>query len=481
MAVVTDPVKIQHLYWRARLGITPDDLHRDTHKHLNKLISRTLRGGENSPARIQVPEADMLAGILPLQWRTMSKADRIKIFKKSELGIRHLNLAWLQEMATTDHPLLEKMSLFWHGHFACREGNVIHNQILLQVIRENALGNFGDLLFGVSKSAAMLQFLNNQQNRKQHPNENFAREVMELFTMGLGNYTEEDVREGARAFTGWGFDYTGQFIFRPGLHDNGVKVFLGKKGNFNGDDALNIILENKATSYHITRKIYRFFVNDTPDDHIVKLLADKFYQSHYDIRSLMEEIFRADWFYEDKNVGTIIKSPVELMAGMLRTVPADFKREEALLLFQRILGQVLFYPPNVGGWPGGRNWIDSSSLMFRMRLPQIIYYSREFNVRPKDMPDEMTDDQMTMQANDNLMKKLAQKVNAETNWDGYIRAFSGQGRPELPGLIADTLIVNSPENVNKHILDHFSDQSTRENYIKTLSINLMSTPEYQLC
>jgi uncharacterized protein (DUF1800 family) len=481
MPVVADPVKIEHLYWRARLGITPADLQRAEHKHLKRLVAKTMHGGEKHPPALTVPESAEMSAMEPGQLKTMSREDRRALLKMSEDGIRHLNLAWLDEMALTDHPLLEKMSLFWHGHFACRIGNVLHNQQLLQVIRDNALGNFTDLLFGVSKSAAMLQFLNNQQNRKQHPNENFAREVMELFTMGRGNYTEVDVREGARAFTGWGFDYTGAFKFRPNLHDTGEKVFLGKKGNFDGDDVLNIILQNKATAYFITRKLYRFFVNDTPDENVIGPLAEKFYQSNYDLKFLMESIFSSDWFYEESNVGAIIKSPVELIAGMRRTVPAVFQKPEVMLLFQRVLGQVLFYPPNVAGWPGGKSWIDSSSLMFRLRLPQIIYYSEQFSVHPKEMPDEIIDDHMSMQASDNALKEMSRKVDATVSWDPYLKAFGSVRLEDLPGEIASILIVNAPRRINKSLLDNYSDQGSRDNYIKTITINLMSTPEYQLC
>lgn len=481
MTLVADPVKIQHLYWRARLGITPDDLQSAEHKHLKRLIVKTMHGGEKKPALVTVPEVNEMQKINPSQLKDMSKDDKRALQKMNEEGIRNLNLAWMQEIIGTDHPLLEKMSLFWHGHFACRVGNVNHNQQLLQVIRDNALGNFGDLLMGVSKNAAMLQFLNNQQNRKQHPNENFAREVMELFTMGRGNYTEDDIKEGARAFTGWGFDYTGQFKFRPNLHDYGNKVFLGKTGQFDGDDVLNIILENKATAYHITQKLYRFFVNDEPDDQYIKPLADQFYQSNYDLRSLMERMISADWFYEQANVGAIIKSPVELMAGMLRTIPATFQNDQSLLLFQRVLGQVLFYPPNVAGWPGGKTWIDSSTLMFRLRLPQIAYHSEQFSIHPKDMPDEIMDEGMSMQMNDAVMKQLTKRADATVSWDAYMKAFGAVGADDLAREIAGTLIVNAPQRINQEILDNFADNSSRENYIKTLTINLMSTPEYQLC
>jgi len=176
------------------------------------------------------------------------------------------------------------------------------NRQLLNVIRKNALGNFKELLFEVSKSPAMLQFLNNQQNKKDHPNENFAREVMELFTMGRGNYTENDIKELARAFTGWGYDKEGNFTERPKQHDTGAKTFLGKTGNFTGDDVLNIILEQKATAKFITAKIYKFFVNENPDQNNINKLSEELYTSNYDLKKLMQNIFSSSWFYDQKKM-----------------------------------------------------------------------------------------------------------------------------------------------------------------------------------
>ena len=186
------------------------------------------------------------------QQREMMTPDQRKEFqKKSREAIKNLNLYWVSEMVNSEAQLREKLAFFWHGHFACRNLNVFFQQQLLDVIRTNALGSFRDMLHEVSKTAAMLNFLNNNQNKKDHPNENFAREVMELFTMGRGNYTEEDVKEGARAFTGWGATAGGEFVFRKNVHDDGRKNFLGKSGNFDGDDVLEILLEQKQTAKFI--------------------------------------------------------------------------------------------------------------------------------------------------------------------------------------------------------------------------------------
>lgn len=480
MSVRDDKAKVQHLNWRAGFGAEPAYINKWDHKNWNHFFRKIMKGGEKGPRTIIVPESAEIAQLQNNRPKKLTKEDRMEINKIQGRGMRNLIDAWMDEMVATDHPLREKMAFFWHGHFACRINNVFFNQMMLDVIRQNALGNFGDLLFGVSKSPAMLQFLNNQQNRKQHANENFGREVMELFTMGIGNYTEEDVKQGSRAFTGWGFTEKGEFVFRKNQHDAGVKTFLGKTGNFNGDDILNIILEQKATAHHVTDKICRFFVNDNPDQDMVNNLAAKFYESNYDISHLMESLFKSPEFYKPENRGNLIKSPVELLAGMRRTIPVDFGKDQVQILLQRIMDQVLFYPPNVGGWPGGRDWIDSSTLLFRMRVPQIIYYSGEITTRPKDMPDELTNTYTKKNPSDEFVRNFAKRVNATVDWDSYLNSFKEVSEDQLPDAIADALLTDG-QKANSALLNKFADTSSRENYIKSLSIDIMSSPEYQLC
>lgn len=482
MPVVAKKLEMQHLAWRAGFGETLPVISDWEKRRRKEIVNKVLIG----PKHAELESVDVInATDLPDYKRTkdMTEEQRKAVREMNTQGIKDLNVAWMNMMQKSEHPLREKMSLFWHGHFACRTQNVLFNQQLIGVIRENALGNFGDLLTAVSKSPAMLQFLNNQQNRKQHPNENFAREVMELFTMGRGHYAETDIKEAARAFTGWGFDESGQFVFREKQHDDGVKSIFGKSGRYNGDDVLKLLLEQKQTATFITTKIFRYFVDDTPDEARIQTLSEKFYDSGYDIKTLMREIFMADWFYDSKYIGNRIKSPVELLVGIRRTIPMAFEQEEVMLVFQRILGQVLFYPPNVAGWPGGRNWIDSSSLMFRLRVPQVILYSQVLNVRPKELTPEMGDGgnyKMTLQINDFLKKQFAKKVNARVNWDPYLQGFSDISRENLADAIAGSLL-QQPGNVKKNLLEKYADTSSREGYIKTVTIDVMSTPEYQLC
>lgn len=473
---------MQHLAWRAGFGENLPAIRSWTDKRRRNIVNKVLIG----PAK-ELPEEVKVIDVTDLpdykKMKGMSQEERRRIQQMNNQGIKDLNVAWLHAMVASEHPLREKMALFWHGHFACRTQNVLYNQQLLQAIRENALGNFGGLLTAVSKSPAMLQFLNNQQNRKQHPNENFAREVMELFTMGRGQYSEKDIKEAARAFTGWGFDAMGNFVFREKLHDTGEKTVLGKTGNFNGDDVLKILLDHPQTARYITAKIFRYFVDDGVDEARVNALAKRFQQSGYDIKSLMRDIFMADWFYDERYVGNRIKSPVELLVGLRRAVPLEFEQEEVMLAFQRVLGQTLFYPPNVAGWPGGRSWIDSSSLMFRLRLPQIILYSKEMNVRPKEITPEMGEGQgykMTLQINELLKRQYAKRVNARINWQPYIQGYNEVPRERLAAEIASSLLQKST-GTDIRLLEKYADSASRDNYIKTVTLAVMSSPEYQLC
>ena len=487
--MVSSQLKNQHLMWRAGFGPAADQLDQ-LQKISPSRLYKALQKAASKKAEYLDATDDYLKGLVQgiqdegMRKKQLDAEERKNIQQQTRQAIKNLNLLWLENMVDSDQQLREKMAFFWHGHFASRNLNVFFQQQLLDVIRQNALGSFRDLLHEVSKSAAMLNFLNANQNRKDHPNENFAREVMELFTMGRGNYTENDVKEAARAFTGWGANIKGEFIFRKFTHDDGNKTLLGKNGNFNGDDVLDILLEQKQTAKFITQKIYRFFVNENVDKEKVDWLAGRFYQSDYDISKLMEDIFTSDWFYDEKNIGVRIKSPVELIAGIRRILPMKLENEDAQLLVQRVLGQVLFYPPNVAGWPGGKAWIDSSTLMMRMRLPQMFNDTDEFNVKPKTDDDQMmgrTDDgQPNVYKGNKAMGKAGKPINAEIAWENYLKNFESVPRTQILDALSNSLLQIKPSYSND-IINHYTDAQSRESFLKTATIQIMSTPEYQLC
>jgi len=278
---------------------------------------------------------------------------------------------WGGRMLATPRPLEEKLTLFWHGHFATgagkvRDARMMHRQN--EMLRANAAGNFRDLLVGILTDPAMLVYLDNGENRKDHPNENFGRELLELFTMGVGNYTERDIREASRAFTGWTNDGV-EFRFDAENHDFGEKTFLGRTGAFDGEDIIDIILEAPVTAEFIAGKLYRFLVREELDAATRAALGDTFRGAGYELRPLLRRIFLSRDFYSPASVATQIKSPVQLVVSTYRklgltrlpTIP-DFNRLTAGL------GQTLFNPPNVAGWAGGRTWITPALLLERGNL-----------------------------------------------------------------------------------------------------------------
>lgn len=481
-----DQLKNQHLWWRAGFGPPADQVNELSKQKPDALFHSILKASEKKPVMFDVADPELKEMVN--QQMDAGKMQRLnpeskQMFRKqSVLDIAKLNLRWLQEMTDSKAQLLEKMSLFWHGHFAAKTINIIYDQAMINVIRENALGNFRDLLFKISKSPAMIQFLNNNENKKGHPNENFARELMELFTIGRGHYTETDVKESARAFTGWGTNINGDFDFRPRQHDDGIKTFFGKTGNLTGEEILDILLAQKQTAIFITRKIYRFLVNDIVDEEILGNLATQFYNSGYDISNLMVSLFKSTWFYDQKNIGNQIKSPVLWMVGIRRQLPMEIQNPAVQLILERLLGQVLFSPPNVAGWPGGKHWIDSSSLMLRMQIPRVIFNSDTILSKPKDDDDVM----MGMRNND-LAKNIRKLKNpggqlfqSKIFWDEYTKNFDKIKDMDLYAAIRELLLQRDmPMNENDMI--KYIDESNREIRIQSITIRLMGTPEYQLC
>src|SRR6476620_9960503 len=482
-------LKNQHLMWRAGFGPAASQVDQLRSVTPSMLYKALQKASSKKPEYIDVAN-DYLKGLFmgageigrQERKKELEAVDRKKVREQNRDDLKSLNLYWLNEMVQSEAQLREKMAFFWHGHFASRNINIFFQQQLLDIIRQNALGNFRTLLFEVSKSGAILNFLNAQQNRKDHPNENFAREVMELFTMGRGNYTENDVKEAARAFTGWGATAKGEFAFRKFQHDNGAKSLFGKTGNFEGEDVLDMLLDQKQTARFITEKIYRFFVNDMVDKEKTNWLSDRFYQNDYDISKLLEDIFTSDWFYEDKNIGVKIKSPIELLAGMQRILPMQLENEESLLVLQRLLGQLLFYPPNVAGWPGGKTWIDSSTLMLRLRIPQLINEREDLNVKPKIDDDQMMgkEDQETGKNKQMRMGKGNNPIYAEIEWTPYFKIFESIPRESLMQNITG-VVLQSGMQVPAELIKNYTDTANRENFIKTATLQLMSIPEYQMC
>jgi hypothetical protein len=282
-------------------------------------------------------------------------------------NIEDVQTWWLYRMVQTRRPLLEKLTLFWHGHFAVANYKVNNPGLMhqhIQLLRTNAVGRFDDLLSGVSRDPAMLIWLDGATNHRNAPNENYGRELLELYTLGIGNYSEEDVKAAARAFTGWNLRSGTDFVFDENQHDAGNKTFLGTSGNLDGADVLNVVVNHPATATRIVGKLFTFLAYPNPEPEVLEPLIQVYNTSQHDIRQVTEAILRSDAFVSDRSRFEHIKSPVEYVVGSVRMLDSVV-RERDLVPVLRLLGQEILNPPNVAGWPGGSSWINPSTLLTR--------------------------------------------------------------------------------------------------------------------
>jgi uncharacterized protein (DUF1800 family) len=373
--------KAAHLHRRAGFGATWGELQRDLRDGPAASIDRLLRPAEPPEEEQQVLDV-LRQGVLDT-----NDAERLKAW-------------WLYRIFYGGDPLREKLTLFWHGHFATSNHKVHSVPFMLrqnELFRRHALGDFAELLRGVCADPAMLVWLDGGDNRKERPNENFAREFQELFTLGLGRYTEKDVREAARAFTGWvdnhdsSFPPRRQFRFDRAAFDDGEKTFLGRTGHWQAGDIVRITLEQPACANFLCRKLYRFFVgeNAAPPADLIAPLAQELRSHGYAIRHVVEIILRSRHFFGAAAYRQRIKGPVEFSAGLVRVleVPRGGMNLLALAVACERQGQVLFYPPNVKGWDGGRTWLTSATLLERGNwVSDVIWGNATVGVLPYDPP-----------------------------------------------------------------------------------------------
>ena len=454
--------KIQHLYWRAGFGLSPREWQENQSLTLQQAIDRLFEEA-GAIKETAVPAAS------GQRFRQMSTEEKEAVLKQERERLASVNTEWIQRMASGRYSALrERMALFWHGHFACQPIFGSLGAQYANTIRQHALGNFRNLALAIARDGAMIRLLNHQQNRKEQPNENFARELLELFTIGRGHYTEQDVKEAARAFTGWSSNLAGDFTFRPRLHDYGSKTFFGKTGNFDGTDIIDAILEKRETARFITGKIYRYFVNETADEARMEELSRQFYESGYEIAPLLRSIFESDWFYSPENIGSRIKSPVELIVGIIRALEVRFVNDKALIFLQRALGQVLLNPPNVAGWPGGKAWIDNATLMLRLNLSTYLFQLSEINFRTKDEPEAGERGQ--------ALRRLDATIDTRPLMD----LLQGVRREHYHERLAEYLFLKRP-GIDSALLEQYASGGSDWDYANSLVMRLMSLPEYQLC
>lgn len=451
--------QIFHVYSRFGFGISYKEAKELSHKPLKDIINALIvTSTTGSPiAEVEKDEIPVKKDGMP---EGMTKRDIQKMISDK---LRDLNLAWIKKLLITENVLLEKQTLFWHNHFSCRVNQPYLMQELNNIHRRFAFSNFRDLLIEVSRSPAMLIYLNNQQNRKEHANENFARELMELFTLGRGNYTEQDIKEAARAFTGWSFNKdTAAFEFKPKQHDDGEKTIFNRTGNFSGEDVVNMIMSNKKTAYFICKKMYAYYVNETINEERVKQLADFYYQEQYNTGALIKKIISSPWFFDAENMGCNIKSPVDYLVGLSRQFSISYANYNVLFQLQRALGQQLFYPPNVAGWPGGKTFIDSTTLLLRMKLPSVILNNGQIEVPDKiDDPDDQA----------KLQVLINKKYETEVNWAKILEDTASLDFEKL----MRTYLLRLP---SQSVIDKIkSDTSLSQ---KEMILKIVSLPEYNL-
>ena len=361
-----------HLLGRAGFGARPADLARFATLSREAALGQLL--AETSPLARIAPPAELATFTPPARLRALSDEERKERMKRNAIGLRAWWVENLLAAATPAEQLRERMTLFWHNHFVSSLEKVRSPKLMLDqnaLLRRHALGRFDGLLHAVGKDPAMMVYLDSATNRRGSPNENFAREVMELFTLGEGHYSEQDIKEAARAFTGWSIEpATGEFRWRTFAHDGGSKTVLGVSGNLDGDAVLNILRAQPQTAEFVVRKLWREFVSLTPDEVEVRRIARRFRDSGYDTRVALREILGSRAFWAPESRLALVKSPVDWVLGTLNSLQIEAPEPLLLGFALRQLGQDLFAPPNVRGWPGGEAWINSSTLLARKQYAE---------------------------------------------------------------------------------------------------------------
>jgi uncharacterized protein (DUF1800 family) len=389
LALLDERDKIAHLLRRAGFGYSQAQLDQYAALGLNGAIDRLLNYDAVSD---------------------MALENRLIDLKLNLYNGNDLQRWWLLRMIYTERPLLEKMTLFWHGLLVSGTGKVGITQpkadappgtplprhhILEQnkFFREHAVSDFGTILKGISRDPAMVLYLDNNTNRKGKPNENYARELMELFTLGqfgpdgTPNYTEQDVREAARAFTGWGLNQQQEFAFNANQHDTGVKAIFGKSGNFNGDDVIGLILQHPSCGYYLSKRLWEYFAYEAPSMEVLQPVIDAFNRTGGTVREILRVIFTHPAFYSELAYRAKAKAPAEYLASTSRALELNTNALNFQSSLQR-MGQRLFDPPNVAGWPGGAQWFNTTTWLERVNQLNRILTGRnanDANTKPVDV------------------------------------------------------------------------------------------------
>jgi uncharacterized protein (DUF1800 family) len=487
----------RHLLWRAGFGGTPAQVQTlvswgpeksvDYLLEPDKVIDEPIAADtfdrniirpptpeEQAAARRarQTQDEETLARLRTMQ-QTRERDDRRQM--------REIQKWWLKRMIETPRPLEEKMTLFWHGHFATSFRTIENSYHMFKqnmLFRRHAVGNFGELLFSIIRDPAMLAYLDQNDSRKGRPNENLAREIMELFSLGLGNYSEKDIKEGARALTGYTFS-DDEFVYRRNDHDDNPKTILGRSGSLDGDDFVRAILGQRACSRYITRKLYKYFAADippldstdndrtldAPTKAVISELAGAMLSSRYELKPVLRRLFLSEHFYDPRIMGQQIKSPVQLVVGAVRTLNTPVRDMALLCDACNLMGQDIFFPPSVKGWDGGRAWINTSTYYVRQNIMAFLLTGK----KPKGY--DALADQEKYDPRPLLASLASADPGAETDvqkvTDYLLRFTLGRAPEDARALLTD-------------FATRLGSGVTRDLVIGMLLL-ITAMPEYQLC
>ncbi|HXB60143.1 MAG TPA: DUF1800 domain-containing protein [Candidatus Acidoferrales bacterium] len=394
---------------------------------------------------------------------------------------------WLNRMATGPRPFQEKMTLFWHGHFATSVEKV-HDAYYMwrqnELFRRLATDNWLRLLIETGKDPAMLVWLDQAESRKEHANENFAREVMELFALGIGNYTEKDVTEGARALTGWSLDRQEQrFIYRPNFHDDGIKTFLGLTGNLTGEDVLAQIVAQPHSAIFITGKIWNFFAGQMPSPELNQALAATFRANGNDFKPFLRVMFSSEEFYSPDIVRNAVKSPTQWLVGTSRMLESQLPPPLVSMAMLRSLGQDLFAPPNVKGWDGGLSWITTNTLLSRYNEAATLVTGSFAPLQGADFSLKGNGQNKKNPKAGQRMEKLAQRIHiGGVDVDKILTPEQRQDKDAIVAAVERRLLQTDLSSDQESALRGFLDSRTQltDADILTVIRLVMATPAYQI-
>jgi uncharacterized protein (DUF1800 family) len=458
-----------NILWSLRLGFSAQQANQIETLGIEKFLKKSFQSGFDSGIPSFLDNSPKSADELKNTRKTLKEANvtEKKDFLRQEIKTNiEMKAWWLQKMATNDLPLREKMTCFWHNHYVSTYQKVKVNYWIFQhnqILRENAFGNFKDLTKKIVKSNAMIRYLDNNDNRKNKLNENLSRELLELFTLGIGNYTENDIKNGAKGLAGLGFGEN-EAVYRKFFESNENFDYFGKNGNFKVDEMIDIIFQQPKIPFQITRKILKWFIYDNPADDLVAYYGNHFKEMNFEIEPLLQKIFLEE--YAKPNEGSKIKSPLEFVLQTMDELSVESGNLKLISFFLKNQGMDLFNQPNVKGWDGGKSWLTSQNYLQRNNAADLLCSGKKIAKRPQDDMDMDVED-------DNNLVKAKLKWNKNGNNIQIIQELS------------DRLLFDVDKNLQadfEQLLKYDFNPNTQgsDNAVLRLFNYMIKTPEYQI-